>query len=221
MNKNQILDKIRDIRLMPLFYHDDEGIALEVMKAVFEGGIKLLEFTNRGKNAFSVFKSLHEYKISHYEDAALGIGSVVDPETAIQYIEAGSDFVVSPLLSKEVVNACNERKMLHIPGCSTLTEIHQAELWGAEIVKIFPAEQLGGPAYIKAIKGPCPWLSIVVTGGVKAEAGNLKEWHDAGAEAFGLGSDLISKELIRKGDFRGLTKKAEELVRIVEDLKKP
>lgn len=219
MNKEEILRKIRDIRVMPLFYHDDAGIATEVMKAVFEGGIDLLEFTNRGKNALSVFKKLHEYKSAHYPDAALGIGSIVDAKTAKQYIEEGTDFVVSPLLSKEVIDVCRQSDMLYIPGCSTLTEMRQAELWGAEMVKVFPAEQLGGAAYIKAILGPCPWLSIVVTGGIRATAENLKEWHDAGAEAFGLGSDLISKELILKGNYAGLTEKVKELVRIINDFK--
>ncbi len=214
----EILQKIRDIRVMPLFYHDDAGIAIEVMKAIFEGGIQLLEFTNRGSNALPVFTELLKYKSEHYPNAALGIGSIVDGKTAEKYIEAGCDFMVSPLLSKEVVDVCKEKGMLYIPGCSTLTEMHQAELWGAEMVKVFPAEQLGGPSYIKAIKGPCPWLSIVVTGGVKAEAENLKAWHDAGAEAFGLGSDLLSKELIQQGDFAGLTQKIKDLRKTVKEL---
>jgi len=108
--------------------------------------------------------------------------------------------------------------VLHIPGCSTLTEIHQAELWGAELVKVFPAAQLGGPSYIKAIKGPCPWLSIVVTGGVKASKEDLKAWHEAGVEGFGLGSDLISGKLISSGDYTGLTGKVQELVHFVRTL---
>ncbi len=215
---NEILQKIRDIRVMPLFYHEDPETAIEVMKAIFEGGMDLLEFTNRGANALPVFIELLKYKKANYPDAALGIGSIVDAKTANQYIDAGTEFMVSPLLSKEVSDACHEKGMLYIPGCSTLTEIHQAELWGAEMVKVFPAQQLGGPAYIKAIKGPCPWLSIVVTGGVKAEAENLKEWHNAGAEAFGLGSDLLSKELIQARDFKGLTEKIKELRKVVREL---
>lgn len=218
MKKDEILKKIREVRLMPLFYHEDAGIAKEVMKAVFEGGLYLMEFTNRGGKAFSVFKKLVSYKSEHYPDALLGIGSVVDASTAGQYIEAGADFVVSPLLNREVIETCGVHNVLHIPGCSTLTEIHQAELWGAEMVKVFPAAQLGGPAYIKAIKGPCPWLSIVVTGGVKATAEDLKAWHNAGADGFGLGSDLISKQLVSNGDFTGLTEKVKELVNFIKEL---
>ena len=214
-----IINKIRDIRVMPLFYHPDPDIALPVMQAVFDGGLDLMEFTNRGPNAFNVFEKLHAFKAKNYPEAALGIGSIVDAPTAAQYIQAGADFVVSPLLNHEVIKVCNRRKILHIPGCSTLSEISQAEEWGAEMVKVFPAGQLGGPAFIKAIKGPCPWTSIVVTGGVKAEYENLKAWHDAGVEGFGIGSDLISKDLLKEGDYAGLTGKVKELVRIIERLR--
>jgi 2-dehydro-3-deoxyphosphogluconate aldolase/(4S)-4-hydroxy-2-oxoglutarate aldolase len=127
--------------------------------------------------------------------------------------------VVSPLLNHEVVRVCNRRKILHIPGCATLSEINQAEEWGAEMVKGLAAGQLGGPACINAIKGPCPWASIVVTGGVKAEYENLKSWHDAGVDGFGIGSDLISKDLIKQGDYAGLTRKVQELVRITAKLR--
>lgn len=218
MNKSEILDKIRKIRVMPLFYDADPAIAGEVMKAVFKGGIELLEFTNRGDNALPVFNELKAIQTSAFPEALLGIGSVVDKNTAEAYIKAGADFVVSPLLKKEVLDTCHTNGILHIPGCSTLTEVNQAESWGAEMVKIFPAAQLGGPAYIKAIKGPCPWLSIVVTGGVKSTAEDLKAWHDSGVDGFGLGSDLINKDLIKKGDFHGLSQKIRELVSIVNEL---
>jgi 2-dehydro-3-deoxyphosphogluconate aldolase/(4S)-4-hydroxy-2-oxoglutarate aldolase len=213
-----IINKIRKIRIMPLFYHPDPDLSLKVMQAVFDGGLDIMEFTNRGPNAFKVFEKLHAFKSDKYPEAALGIGSIVDAPTAAQYIQAGADFVVSPLLNQEVIRVCNRRKILHIPGTSTLSEISQAEEWGAEMVKVFPAAQLGGPAFIKAIKGPCPWASIVVTGGVKAEYENLKAWHDAGVDGFGIGSDLISKDLLKKGDFEGLTHKVRELLEIISRL---
>jgi 2-dehydro-3-deoxyphosphogluconate aldolase/(4S)-4-hydroxy-2-oxoglutarate aldolase len=218
MNKIEVLRKIREIRLMPLFYHQDSGTATGIMKAVFEGGLGLLEFTNRGSNAMPVFERLVRFKNEFYPGDLLGIGSIVDASTASRYIQAGADFVVSPLLNRELMETCAEHEVLHIPGCSTLTEIHQAELWGAELVKVFPAAQLGGPSYIKAIKGPCPWLSIVVTGGVKASKEDLKAWHEAGVEGFGLGSDLISGKLISSGDYTGLTGKVQELVHFVRTL---
>ncbi len=217
-NRIDIINKIRGIRIMPLFYHPDPDISLQVMQAVFDGGLDLMEFTNRGPNAFNVFEKLHAYKSKNYPGAALGIGSIIDAPTAAQYIQAGADFIVSPLLNRAIIRVCNRRKILHIPGCSTLSEISQAEEWGAELVKVFPAAQLGGPAFIKAILGPCPWLSIVVTGGVKADFENLKAWHDAGVIGFGIGSDLISKDLVREGDYAGLTRKVQELVRIISQL---
>ena len=213
-----IINKIRDIRIMPLFYHPDPDISLHVMQAVFDGGLDLMEFTNRGPNAFNVFEKLYAFKSKNYPGAALGIGSIVDAPTAAQYIQAGVDFIVSPMLNHEVIRVCNRRKVLHIPGCSTLSEISQAEEWGAELVKVFPAAQLGGPAFIKAIMGPCPWASIVVTGGVKADYENLKAWHDAGVVGFGIGSDLISKDLVSEGDYAGLTRKVQELVGIISKL---
>jgi 2-dehydro-3-deoxyphosphogluconate aldolase/(4S)-4-hydroxy-2-oxoglutarate aldolase len=216
--RTDIINKIHGIRVMPLFYHPEPDVSIQVMQAVFDGGLDLMEFTNRGPNAFKVFEKLHAFKTEKYPGAALGIGSIVDAPTAAQYIQAGADFVVSPLLNHEIIRLCNRRKILHIPGCSTLSEINQAEEWGAELVKVFPAAQLGGPAYIKAIKGPCPWASIVVTGGVKAEYDNLKAWHDAGVEGFGIGSDLISKDLIKNKDYDGLTRKVRELLEIISRL---
>ena len=213
-----VLDKIKETRLVPLFYNDDPDTSIRVLQAVFEGGLGLLEFTNRGPGAFNVFEKLYEYKARNHPENLLGIGSIVDASSAEKFIEAGADFVVSPLLNHEVVKACADRNIVHIPGCSTLTEIYQAEVWGAKMVKVFPAEQLGGPKYIKAIKGPCPWLSIVVTGGVKATHENLLAWHDAGVDGFGLGSDLISKELVSQGKYTELTEKVKELVRIVQEL---
>jgi 2-dehydro-3-deoxyphosphogluconate aldolase/(4S)-4-hydroxy-2-oxoglutarate aldolase len=218
MDRNKVLRRIREIRLMPLFYHEDAGVAIEVMRAVFEGGLGLMEFTNRGSKAMPVFEKLVRFKAELYPEALLGIGSIVDASTATLYMQAGADFIVSPLLNREVLEACAQQGILHIPGCSTLTEIHQAERWGAELVKVFPAAQLGGPAYIKAIKGPCPWLSIVVTGGVKATAEDLKAWHDAGVEGFGLGSDLISGKLLSSGDYAGLSEKVRDLVNFVKSL---
>jgi len=135
-----VLDKINETRLVPLFYHDDPDTATKVMQAVFEGGIDLLEFTNRGPGAFNVFENLYEYKAKNHPAALLGIGSIVDAETALRYIEAGADFIVSPVLNQDVVKTCIQKKILHIPGCATLTGIFQAEQWGAEMVKVFPAE---------------------------------------------------------------------------------
>ncbi len=218
MKKDEVLQRIREIRLMPLFYNPDPGLAARVMKAVFEGGLPLMEFTNRGDRAMPVFERLLHVRDEAYPGALLGIGSIVDPGTAERYIKAGADFIVSPLLNREVLDACTKQQVLHIPGCSTLSEIHQAERWGAELVKVFPAAQLGGPAYIKAIKGPCPWLSLVVTGGVRAAEDDLKAYHDAGVLGFGLGSDLISGKLVSSGDYAQLTRKIQELVKFASSL---
>ncbi len=210
--------RITETRIIPLFFHADPDVAIKVLDALIDGGGDIIEFTNRGPEAAEVFEQLIEFKTKNHPTVLLGIGSVIDTGTAERYISAGADFVVTPLLEHGVIRSCIEKNILCIPGTSTLTEIHQAEILGATMVKVFPARQLGGPAYIKAIKGPCPWLSIIVTGGVKASAEDLIEWHNAGACGFGLGSDLISKDLIESGEFGQISEKVRELKGFINGL---
>jgi 2-dehydro-3-deoxyphosphogluconate aldolase/(4S)-4-hydroxy-2-oxoglutarate aldolase len=168
------------------------------------GGCPLLEFTNRGDHAWEVFTELERYCARELPELILGVGSVVDPATASLYINCGASFVVGPLLNAEVARVCNRRKVPYTPGCGTLSEISQAEELGSEIIKIFPGKEIGGPGFIKAIKGPCPWVSIMVTGGVEPNEASLKGWFDAGAACVGMGSNLITKELLKAADYQGI-----------------
>jgi 2-dehydro-3-deoxyphosphogluconate aldolase/(4S)-4-hydroxy-2-oxoglutarate aldolase len=144
----------------------------------------------------------------------MGAGSVVEPGTASLYIQIGANFVVSPVLNPEMAKICNRRKILWVPGCGSLSEISQAEELGAEIVKIFPGSSVGGPDFVKAIKGPCPWTSIMPTGGVEPTVENLRDWFEAGVTCVGIGSNLITKELIQKRDWKGLTKRIAGAVKV-------
>jgi|YNPNPStandDraft_1061719.scaffolds.fasta_scaffold02796_5 2-dehydro-3-deoxyphosphogluconate aldolase/(4S)-4-hydroxy-2-oxoglutarate aldolase len=200
----QVWSRMEEVGLVPLFYHSDVETANKIAEAIAAGGATVIEFTNRGDRAFEVFREL----VVHLEKAApaviLGVGSVLDPATAGLYINLGANFVVGSVLNAEVAKLCNRRKVAYFPGCTTPSEISAAEELGVEICKVFPGE-LGGPSFVKAIKGPCPWAKIMPTGGVKAEWENIKGWFDAGVTCIGMGSDLVRKELVAAQDWAGLT----------------
>jgi 2-dehydro-3-deoxyphosphogluconate aldolase / (4S)-4-hydroxy-2-oxoglutarate aldolase len=150
----------------------------------------------------------------------MGAGSVVDAGTASLYIQLGANFIVSPILNPEMAKVCNRRKILWSPGCGTLSEINQAEELGAELVKIFPGLSVGGPDFVKAIKGPCPWTSIMPTGGVEPTVENLKEWFEAGVTCVGIGSNLITKEIVQKKDWETLAKRVAGAIKIARMFQK-
>lgn len=206
--------KMKESGIVPVFYHKDPVICRNVIKSCFEGGIKVFEFTNRGDFAHELFSDLNKWAEKEVPGIIMGAGSVVDQATAALYIQLGANFIVSPVMNPEMAKICNRRKILWIPGCGTLSEINQAEELGAEIVKIFPGSSVGGPDFVKAIKGPCPWTSIMPTGGVEPTVENLREWFEAGVTCVGIGSNLISKELIQKKDWKGLTKRVAGAVKV-------
>src|SRR5664280_1134059 len=197
---------IREAGIVPIFYHKDREICRSVIKACSDSGIKVFEFTNRGDYAHELFGELNKWAEKEVPGLVLGAGSIVDAGTASLYIQLGANFIVSPVLNAEMAKVCNRRKLLWIPGCGTISEISYAEELGAEIVKIFPGSSVGGPDFVRAIKGPCPWTSIMPTGGVEPTVENLKEWFEAGVTCVGIGSNLITKEIVQKRDWEGLKK---------------
>ncbi|MDX1639484.1 MAG: bifunctional 4-hydroxy-2-oxoglutarate aldolase/2-dehydro-3-deoxy-phosphogluconate aldolase [Balneolaceae bacterium] len=204
--------------LVPLFYHDDVELSKNVLKACYRGGARLLEFTNRGDYAHEIFGELNKFAEQECPDLVMGVGSVIDAGTASIYLQLGANFIVSPMLKEDIARVCNRRKVLWSPGCGTLTEISRAEELGAEIVKIFPGSQLG-PGFIKAVTAPCPWTSLMPTGGVKATRENLSAWFNAGATCVGMGSDLITKEHLANRDFDGLEEHVRNTVELVQTIR--
>jgi 2-dehydro-3-deoxyphosphogluconate aldolase/(4S)-4-hydroxy-2-oxoglutarate aldolase len=178
-----------------------------------------VEFTNRGDQAHLVFAELMSYAVRECPQLILGIGSIVDALTAALYIQCGANFVVGPVLNAEVARLCNRRKVAYCPGCGSAGEISAAEELGVEIVKLFPAQQVGGPAFVKAMLGPCPWTSIMPTGGVDATRESLSVWFKAGIVCAGLGSKLITKELLAAGDFDGLAAKVRQVIAWVGEVR--
>jgi len=195
--------KMKETGLVPLFYHPEVALGKEVLKACYEGGARLLEFTNRGDFAHQVFSELHIYAIKELPELILGVGSVTDPATASLYMQLGANFIVTPLLREDVALVCNRKKVMFSPGCGTLTEIARAEELGCEVVKLFPGGTYG-PGFVKAIKGPCPWTNIMPTGGVSPDEENLRGWFDAGVTCVGMGSNLITKKFLQEKDYKGL-----------------
>ncbi|MEL7146037.1 MAG: bifunctional 4-hydroxy-2-oxoglutarate aldolase/2-dehydro-3-deoxy-phosphogluconate aldolase, partial [Bacteroidota bacterium] len=165
----------------------------EAMMACYRGGARVFEFTNRGTYAHDLFIQLSRYAKEAMPEMILGIGSVYDEGTASLYIQCGADFIVSPILHSGIAKVCNRRKVAWMPGCGTMTEISQAEELGAEVVKVFPAAQVGGPSFIKAAKAPAPWSSLMATGGVDCTEENLRPWFEAGVFCVGIGSKLFKK----------------------------
>lgn len=176
--------------LVPLFYSGDVAEANAIAKAVAEGGSKVLEFTNRGEKALSVFAEI----VSANPRLIVGVGSVLDAPTAALFIAYGANFIVGPVFNLEVARLCNRRKIAYLPGCGSASEISTAEEAGIEIAKVFPGESVGGPGFIKAILGPMPWSRLMPTGGVDATVASISAWIRAGAVAVGMGSNLIRKE---------------------------
>ena len=204
--------------MVPLFYHDDVTVAKAVLKACYDGGARLMEFTNRGDFAIDIFKALIRYAIAELPEMILGVGSVTDGASASAYLLQGANFVVTPVFREDIAVVCNRRKVLWSPGCGSLSEIARAEEMGCEIVKLFPGS-VYGPGFVKAVKGPQPWTAIMPTGGVSTERENLKSWFEAGVTCVGMGSKLISKEILAHKDYAALEKKVSDTLQCIRELR--
>jgi 2-dehydro-3-deoxyphosphogluconate aldolase/(4S)-4-hydroxy-2-oxoglutarate aldolase len=211
----QVALKMKEIGIVPVFYNKDVEICKNALKACYDGGARVFEFTNRGDFAHEVFAALVKFARVECPEMMMGVGSVIDAPTTALYIQLGADFIVSPLLNAEMAKVCNRRKVLWSPGCGSLTEINYAEELGAEVCKIFPGSQVGGPSFVKAVKGPCPWSEIMPTGGVTTEEENLKSWIEAGVCCVGLGSQLFPKDLTKPESLEALTNEVAKAIATV------
>jgi len=215
----EVAQVMKDSGMVPLFFHNDLELSKNVLKACYDGGARLMEFTARGDFAHEVFGELTKYAIKELPGMIMGVGSVTDAAAASLYMALGANFIVTPVLREDIAIACNRRKVLWSPGCGTLTEIARAEELGCEIVKLFPGD-IYGPQFVKGIKAPQPWTSIMPTGGVSPTEENLKSWFDAGVTCVGMGSQLISKDILANKDFVGLKNKVKEALQIIKKVQK-
>lgn len=210
---------MKESGMVPVFFHKDIDVCKQVLKACYDGGARVFEFTNRGDRAHLVFQELITWAETEAPDMMLGVGSIVDAGTTSLYIQLGASFIVSPILNPDMAKVCNRRKIAWSPGCGSLSEISQAEELGAEVVKIFPASQVGGPSFIKAVSGPCPWTSIMPTGGVSPDKENLSGWIKAGAHCVGMGSQLMVKDSNGNFDYGAIAQKTKEALAIIKKLR--
>lgn len=214
----EVAQKMKEQGMVPLFYHPDVELGKEVLRACYAGGGRLLEFTNRGDYAHEVFGKLNKFCEQELPEMIMGVGSVTDAGSASLYMQLGSNFVVTPVLREDIAIVCNRKKVLWSPGCGSLTEIAKAEELGCEIVKLFPGG-IYGPSFVKAVKAPQPWTSIMPTGGVAPTRENLTGWFDAGVTCVGMGSKMISKDILSNKDFTKLESRVRDALVLISELR--
>lgn len=209
-----VLAAMMEQAIIPVFYDQDLEVCRNVIQACANGGAKCVEFTNRGDFAASVFLDLARHFAVADPSVILGVGSVVDAPTAGLYVANGAKFVVGPLLNAEVARLCNRRGIPYSPGCGSATEIGDAQELGCEIVKVFPGASVGGPDFVRSVMGPMPWTRIMPTGGVEPTEESLRQWFGAGIVACGVGSNLITKDLLRRKDYAGIEAKVRDAIEL-------
>lgn len=214
----EVAQVMQETGMVPLFYHPDVELGKKVLKACYEGGARLLEFTARGDFAYEVFSELNKYALAELPGMIMGVGSITDAAAASLFIQMGANFIVTPSLREDIAVTCNRRKIMYSPGCGSLTEINRAEELGVEIIKLFPGSTYG-PGFVKAIKGPQPWTSIMPTGGVSTETDNLKAWFASGVTCVGMGSQLISKQILADQDYAGLEALVSDTLKNIKEIR--
>ena len=202
-NTIEVYEKIGSKRVLPLFNYADIEVCKSVMRVCYAAGIRVFELTNRDSAAYDVFKKLVPFVEKELPELSLGAGTILDVETAQKFIDAGADFIIAPNLDAAVGKVCTDNYVPWIPGCFTPTEMKYAYDLGAEVIKLFPAGTVG-PSYIKHIKGPLPFLKIIVTGGVELDEVSLAKWIEAGVFAVGVGSQLFNEKNIKTGNYTGI-----------------
>ena len=210
---------MKETGMVPVFYHSDIEVAKNVVKACYDGGVRVFEFTNRADFAQDVFAGLVKYVAKECPEMIMGIGSIVDAPTAALYIQLGANFIVGPLFNPEVAKVANRRLVPYSPGCGSVSEVGFAQEMGCDVCKVFPGDVLGA-GFVKGLKAPMPWSNLMVTGGVKPEEANLKTWFDAGVTCVGMGSNLFPAEMIKGSDWTGITKLCSDALEIIKKVKK-
>ena len=218
--KAQVLDQVNQTPFFVFFNHEELHICQKVVRACYEGGVRIFEFTCRKENAAAVFAELCPWASQQFPDLVFGAGTIYDAKDAEAYIKKGAEFIVSPAIDEGTAEICKQKDIAWIPGCLTPTEIYRAERMGALIIKVFPIVATGGPDYIRAMHGPSPLTRFMPTGQLKPTEESLKPWLEAGAYCVGLGSGLVSREILESGNFIILTKLCEDTLQIIYNHRK-
>ncbi len=218
--KKKLVKQIVDQGILPLYFHRDAVISVQILKALYRAGIRVAEYTNGDENAIDNFIQLRKEADEELPDLQLGVGNIRNKIEATEFINAGANFIICPGVVGSVAALADKNDLLWVPGCFTATEIILADDLGAQLIRLFPAS-LMGPAYLQAMKKTFPGLLFMPTGGVETNEGNLENWFKSGASAVGLGSKLISKNLVETKDYtlmESLTRQALEMVKKIKSL---
>ena len=216
--KDVLLQLIPEQGILPLYFYKDTEVSLQVLKALYRAGIRTVEYTNRGEAALRNFKKMRELCDAEFKDMYLGIGTIKNGQMAQTFIDAGANFIICPGLVEDVATICDRSNMLWVPGCMTPSEIIRAETLGAKMIKLFPGNILG-PEFMSAIKALFPDLLFMPTGGVDLDKDNIAKWLKAGVCAVGMGSKLVSKQLLEEKDYNKIEELARQALDILKSLK--
>ncbi|MDQ3278264.1 MAG: bifunctional 4-hydroxy-2-oxoglutarate aldolase/2-dehydro-3-deoxy-phosphogluconate aldolase [Bacteroidota bacterium] len=216
--KTEILDIIRQQGVLPLFYNKSEEVSINVLRALYAAGIRTVEYTNRGEAALQNFSVLRRVCDAELTGMQLGIGTIKTGDEAKAFVDAGADYLISPGVVKAAAKVAQKAGVLYVPGCMTPTEIIKAEGYGATLMKIFPGNILG-PGYITAIREIFPALNFMVTGGVEPEEQNLRAWFSAGVTAVGMGSKLITKQILESQEYSQITTLTQEALYLIQTIR--
>ena len=209
-NKIQVMEAMRTTGMVPVFYHTDITICQQVIKACYDGGVRVFEFTNRGDFAHVLFGDLVLWAAKECPELILGAGTVVDAPTAALYLQLGANFIVGPNFNPEIATVCNRRLVPYSPGCGSVSEISNAQAAGCDITKVFPAGNVGGPSFVKNVLAPLRWSNIMVTGAVSPEEENRTAWIKSGVLCVGMGSQLFPKDVVAAADWQWITDKCKQ-----------
>jgi len=209
-SKMQVMAAMKQTGMVPVFFNKDVEVVKNVVKACYEGGVRVFEFTNRGDYAHEIFGEVNKWAAKECPEMILGAGTVIDPATAALYLQLGANFIVGPNFNPEICSVCNRRLVPYSPGCGSVTEINTAQSMGCDVTKVFPAGNVGGPSFVKNMLAPLPWSNVMVTGGVSPDEENLTNWIKAGVLCVGMGSKLFPKEEIAKGNWQYIVDKCKE-----------
>jgi 2-dehydro-3-deoxyphosphogluconate aldolase/(4S)-4-hydroxy-2-oxoglutarate aldolase len=215
-NKEDILQSIIRQGILPLFYYSDVAVCMEAIRTLYEAGIRVMEFTNRAEGALEVYTEVRKQVAAEMPDLFFGAGTIKTVKEAVAFFHADADFFVAPNLDEGVGSVANNQSMLWIPGCMTPSEIHLARQQQAALIKIFPANVLGA-GFISAVKEVFPGQLFMPTGGVEITTQNISGWFNAGVAAVGMGSKLISKEILQNKSWDELFDRTRTALKIVKD----
>ncbi len=219
MNKKEIIfNLVPQQGILPLYFNKDTEVSIEILRALYRAGVKTVEYTNRGEAALTNFAAMKKVCEAEMKDMYLGVGTIKNAEMAQKFIDVGADYLISPGLVESVAEIADKNNMLWVPGCMTPSEIIKAETLGAKFIKLFPGNLLG-PDFMSGIKELFQDLKFMPTGGVDTTKENLSGWFKSGVCAVGMGSKLVSKQLMEAKDYAAIERDTKAVIETINSIR--